>query len=57
MAAGKPFIATTTVVLWDSNDDSDNDNDGLHDNHNDSDASVRDFLSNNSVTLGSKNYN
>jgi hypothetical protein len=55
MAAGKPFIATTTVVLWDSNDDSDND--GLPDNHNNSDASVRDFLSNNSVTLGSKNYN
>jgi predicted acyltransferase (DUF342 family) len=54
-AAGNPFTVTATAVLWDSNDDSNND--GIPDNHNDSDPSVRGDLSNNSVTLGSNNYN
>jgi MSHA biogenesis protein MshQ len=31
-------------------------NDGIPDNHNDSDPSLRDILSNNSVTLGNNNY-
>jgi predicted acyltransferase (DUF342 family) len=53
-AAGNPFTVTATAVLWDSNDDSNND--GIPDNHNDSDPSLRDDLSNNSVTLGSNNY-
>jgi hypothetical protein len=53
-AAGNPFTVTAAAVLWDSNDDSNND--GIPNNHNDSDPSLRDDLSNNSVTLGSNNY-
>lgn len=54
-AAGSPFTVTATAVLWDSNDDSNND--GIPDNHDDSDPSTRDDLSNNTVTLGGNNYN
>jgi hypothetical protein len=52
--AGNPFTVTATAVLWDSIDDSNND--GIPDNHNDSDPSLRAVLSNNSVPLGSNNY-
>ncbi len=53
-AAGEAFTVTATAVLWDSNDDSNND--GIPDNHNDSDPSPPDDLSNNPVTLGGITY-
>ena len=53
-AAGSPFTVTATAVLWDSNDDSNND--GIPDNHDDNDPSTRDDLSNNTVTLGGNSY-
>ncbi len=55
-SAGSSFTVNVVAVLWNSADDDLGPSDGIADNHDDTDPSNNDDLSNNSVTLGGTVY-